>query len=70
MNFTKYTGELLNQFKCENCGELDIDFVIKYPDFIATSERPYSTDSKFICNRCEKSKVRDLKIENILEKSK
>lgn len=56
---TKYMGELLGQFRCKSCGELDIEAVTTYHSYSMS-------DSNFICDSCEKTRVRDLKIENIL----
>ncbi len=56
---TEYMGELLSQFRCKSCGELDIEAVTQYHSYSMS-------DSNFICESCEKSRLRDLKIENIL----
>ena len=63
---TEYMGELLSQFRCKSCGELDIEAVTQYHKKLYFLVSYSMSDSNFICESCEKSRLRDLKIENIL----
>jgi hypothetical protein len=65
---TEYMGELLSQFRCKSCGDLDIEAVTQYHSYSmrVVVNTLQSAHSNFICESCEKSRLRDLKIENIL----